>query len=182
MRFPGIKTAMNAMHYHAWSEQKDGRRGHLRDALTLFDECGVIVVSNKQDLLRALAERHWNESFLNDDFNTNVMLSICGHAILEKYLAPYKSMTAKALLIHVDDDFMMLPREEILTRLDKDIAKQLRSGKLLTKPACLAPLPLAGVPGWWPGDEQDDGAFYQDMQVFRPPPANLIPAPVVSFR
>jgi hypothetical protein len=181
MRFPRIKTAMNAMHYHAWSEQKNGRRGDLRDALTLFDECGVIVVSNELNLLRALAERRWNEAFLSDDFSNNVKLSICGHAILEKYLSPYKSMTAKALLIHVDADFMRLPRQEMLTCLDREVAKRLRSGKLLTRPACLAPLPLAGVPGWWPVDEQEDGAFYQDLQVFRPPPANLIPAPVVSF-
>ena len=141
----------------------------------------MIVFSNELKILKALAERRWNEVFLNGDFCARVKLSICGHAILEKYLSPYKSMTAKALLIHVDADFMKLPRQEMLNGLDRDIAKQLRRGELLTDPACLAPLPLAGVPGWWPGDEQDDGSFYQDMQVFRPPGANLVPAPVARF-
>lgn len=182
MRFPRIKTAMNALHYLAWPGQEDGSRGDLRDALTLFDECGVIVFSTEWKMLRALSERRWNDAFLSDEFSTAVQLSICGHAILEKYLSPYKSMTAKALLVHVDPDFMKLPRHEILTCLDKDIAERLRRGNLLTHPACLAPLPLAGVPGWWPADEQGDAAFYQDLQVFRPPTTNLIPAPVIHFQ
>ena len=45
-------------------------------------------------------------AFQADDFRTGVHLSICGHAMLEKYLLPYKSMTGKALLLHVDSDFL----------------------------------------------------------------------------
>jgi hypothetical protein len=141
MRFPRIKIAMNTLHYHAYSQQTAGRRGALRDALTLFDECGVIVFS---------------------------------------HLSPYKSMPAKALLVQLDTTAMTLPREELLVYLDQQLAELLLAGNILTKPACLAPLPLAGVPGWWPSDEQDDG-FYADPQVFRAPPANLEPAPVVSL-
>jgi len=181
MRFPAIKTAMNTCHLHAWSEGTEGNRGQLRDALTLFDECGVIVFSSCMEILQALAERRWNDAFLHDDFHSEAGLAICGHAMLEKYLSPYKSMTAKALLIYVDSDFMALPRPEILERLDDVIARRLLVGEILTKPACLAPLPLAGVPGWWPCAEQSDAKFYADLQVFRRPPANLIPAPVASF-
>ncbi len=179
MRFPRIKTAMNALHYNAWDEQRGGSRGDLRDALTLFDECGVIVFSNHLEILKALAERRWIEAFLADDFRATVRLSISGHAMLEKYLSPYKSMTAKALLGYVDTDFMKLPRQEMLTCLDGEIAKRMRSGELLGKPACLAPLPLAGVPGWWPQDEQGSSGFYQDLQVFRSPPADLV-APSIT--
>ena len=126
-------------------------------------------------------ERRWNEAFLRDYFHAELSLAICGHAMLEKYLSPYKSMTAKALLIHVDSDFMALPRPEILKRLDDETARRLLAGEILTKPACLTPLPLAGVPGWWPCAEQSDTEFYTDLQVFRRPPVNLIPAPVASF-
>jgi hypothetical protein len=181
MRFPAIKAAMNTCHYHAWSEREDGRRGRMRDALTLFDECGVIVFSSNLEILTALAERRWNDAFLHDHFHAELGLAICGHAMLEKYLSPYKSMTAKALLIHVDSDFLALPRPEILKHLDDEIARRLLAGEILTKPACLAPLPLAGVPGWWPCAEQSDTEFYADLQVFRQPPNNLIPAPVASF-
>ena len=180
MRFPHIKIAMNTLHFHAYSQQKEGRRGSLRDALTLFDECGVIVFSQRPELLEALAQRRWSEVFQEDLFEKDIQLAICGHAMLEKYLSPYKSMTAKALLVQVDTKYMALPREELLTYLDKQLAEQLLAANIMTTPACLTPLPLAGVPGWWPDAEQDD-EFYADQQVFRPPPAQLESAPVFNL-
>ena len=180
MCFPQIKIAMNTMHYHSWSHQRVGTRGRVRDALTLFDECGVIVCSNRLDLLTSLVERRWRDAFLANDFGTHVQTSICGHAMLEKYLAPYKSMTAKALLVHTGADFQKLPREDMLTHLDGEIAKRMLAGTLMTKPAHLTPLPLAGIPGWWNQDQQDDG-FYNDPQVFRSPPANLVPVRVLEL-
>jgi hypothetical protein len=181
MQFPNIKTAMNTLHFRALSDQKGGSRGPLRDALTLFDECGVIVFSSDLKILNALAQRRWKEAFLAEEFISAVQLSVSGHAMLEKYLSPYKSMTAKVLLVHVDADFMALSRREMLSRLDRIIARRMLAGELLVKPACLAPLPLAGVPGWWPDDEQSDEMFYLDLQVFRPAPGDLIPAPVISL-
>ena len=182
MRFPLIKTAMNCLHYQAGAKLKCGSRGHTRDALTLFDECGVIVFSDRLELLKALAERRWSAAFMSDDFRASVLLSICGHAMLEKYLSPYKAMTAKALLVYVDSDFMKHPRQEMLNYLDREISKQMLSGHILTKPAFLSPLPLAGVPGWWPQGDQGNSVFYNDQQVFRPAPEKLIPAPVLDFQ
>lgn len=180
MRFPHIKIAMNTLHFHAYAQQSDGRRGSLRDALTLFDECGVIVFSQRPELLESLARRRWSAVFQEDLFKKDIQLAICGHAILEKYLSPYKSMTAKALLVQVDTKHMALPREELLSYLDEQLAERLLAANVLTSPACLTPLPLAGVPGWWPGAEQDD-EFYADQQVFRPPPAQLKPASVLNL-
>jgi hypothetical protein len=181
MRYPRIKTAMNSLHYQAGAAQKSGTRGHLRDALTLFDECGVIVFSSRAEILGALAERRWTEVFLADVFRSAVALSVSGHAMLEKYLSPYKAMTAKALLVHVDADFMALSAIERMERLDLEISKQILSGRLLTEPACLSPLPLAGVPGWWPRQEQNDHHFYNDTDVFRRPAPEFTPAPVFSL-
>jgi hypothetical protein len=182
MRYPRIKAAMNKLHYDAWSEQKSGSRGPLRDALTLFDECGVIVFSRQMPELSAFAKRRWLDAFKADNFNTKVQLSLCGHAMLEKYLSPYKAMTAKALLIHIEPGFSELNRTETLNFLDGEIAKRMLTGELLTKPADLTPLPLAGVPGWWPETGQDDEAFYDDPQVFRPAPINFTPANVPSIQ
>ena len=182
MRYPHIKTAMNRLHYQAGAALKCGRRGVLRDALTLFDECGVIVFSSQLEILNALAQRRWSDAFLADTFRSSVVLSICGHAMLEKYLSPYKAMTAKALLVHVDTDLMKLPRLEMLNRLDRDLAKIMLSGQIIDKPACLSPLPLAGVPAWWPPDEQESELFYNDLKVFRPAPAEMTPAPVIKYQ
>lgn len=181
MRFPRIKAAMNTLHFHSWPGHQAGSRGPVRDALTLFDECGVIVFSRHLEILGALSERRWTDAFLADEFRTGVHLSICGHAMLEKYLAPYKSMTAKALLIHVDAGFLKQSRQEMLSYLDSEIAKRMLAGQLLTGPACLTPLPLAGVPGWWPENEQDNEQFYLDLQVFRPAPMDIDPVRVISL-
>ena len=181
MRYPRIKTAMNKLHHQAGARLKSGSRGELRDALTLFDECGVIVFSDRLEILTALAERRWSDAFLSGDFGTSVGLSVSGHAMLEKYLLPYKAMTAKALLFHVDTGFMKLSRPEMIDLLDREIANQFLSRQVLIKPACLSPLPLAGVPGWWPRDEQEDDMFYCDPQVFRPAPSGLNPVPVLKF-
>jgi len=180
VRFPRIKTAMNALHFHAGTQANSGHRGPLRDALTLFDECGVIIFSNCMESLKALAERRWTQAFQTGAFNGTIKLTICGHAILEKYLSPYKSMTAKAMLVHMDKDRFNLPREQQLQLLDRIIADKLRIEKWLTRPACLAPLPLAGIPGWWQSDEQNK-LFYDDLLVFRPPAADLVPAPVLML-
>jgi len=177
MRFPRIKTAMNVLHYQAFSQQSEGSRGRLRDALTLFDECGVIVMSDHVELLTALSERRWSTAFqdLRSFWDTQPQVAITGHAMLEKYLSPYKSMTAKALLMHAGRGYT--DRNALLEYLDQAIATQLLSGDILTSPAWLAPLPLAGIPGWWP-DVNQDQQFYDDKNVFRSPPANLTPAPV----
>ena len=100
--------------------------------------------------------------------------------MLEKYLAPYKSMTAKALLIHAPGKFQQLPRNDALTRLDQKIAERMLAGALINEPACLAPLPLAGIPGWWQDGIQDED-FYGDLQVFRPPPSVLEAAPIAEL-
>ena len=180
MRFPRIKKAMNALHYQEWSQKPVGSRGRLRDALTLFDECGVIMISSHGELLTALSKRQWPTAFqhLSAYWHTQPQVAIIGHAKLEKYLVPYKAMTAKALLIHTDREFR--GRNELLKFLDRTIAEQLLAGESLTRPACLAPLPLAGIPGWWP-DAKQDKQFYDDMDVFRLSAENLKPAPILQL-
>ena len=48
--------------------------------------------------------------------------------------------------------------------LDAWLAQDLTAAKLAAKP--FVPLPVLGVPGWWPDNE--DPAFYADAGVFRP--------------
>lgn len=176
MRYPRIKTALNELHYQAGAGRRDGTRGPLRDALTLFDECGAIVMSDRPDILRALAERRWRDAFLADGFDTSVTISVIGHAMLEKFLSPYKAMTANVLFVQVQPGFLMLTRQQRANRLDLGTAECLSKGEFLHTTASLSPVPLAGVPGWWPRQAQDEYGFYLDRDIFRPPPADLKPA------
>ncbi|MCU0951000.1 MAG: DUF3025 domain-containing protein, partial [Burkholderiaceae bacterium] len=76
-----------------------------------------------------------------------------GHALLDKLQRPYKAITAHAITLfgpaHQD--------------LDAALAQHL-AGAL--DPAALRPLPVLGIPGWWPANAQ--AAFYDDAAVFRP--------------
>ena len=47
---------------------------------------------------------------------------------------------------------------------DRWLAARLTADDLATKP--FTPLPVLGVPGWWPANQAP--AFYDDVHVFRP--------------
>lgn len=186
-RFPRFKSAMNAMHVAEQNMAQTTRRGRLRDALTLLDESGAVVVSADTALLNAIAQHDWRvvfESWFSGQpaggESSRLKLFVCGHALLEKFLQPYKAITAKALLLVVDEATFALPREKQLAWLDDKLAGELLAGRLFSSPADLAPLPLMGIPGWWPLGSQDE-VFYADPGVFRPFGDNSNPAPVFSI-
>jgi hypothetical protein len=108
------------------------------------------------------------------------LVFIAGHAMLEKCLKPYKSMTANALLVCASDSFVGRPREAIIPDLDAILAQRMLAGEMLTMPADLSPLPIMGVPGWWPNGSQDR-VFYAERQVFRPPGDNYAPAAIYQI-
>ena len=161
-RLPQLKVAMNALHYQHLEEESGGRRGKQRDALTLFDESGVIVTGSLAGVLEALAARDWQQAFVGCDeaWAGEIQVLVCGHAILEKFLDPYKALTAHAVYLHSSEP-MTIPE------IDELLADALLSGELLSAPGDLSPLPLMGIPGWWPWGAQDD-VFYADKGVFRP--------------
>lgn len=177
-RLPRLKASMNAQHYGQLGAVQHGSRGPLRDALTLLDESGALVVSPDRDLLQALAERNWTRAFheCREVWAARARVVLCGHALLDKLRAPYKAMTAHALLLCGEPPTPGRPVDEWLPRLDALLARRLLAG-LCSQPSDLSPLPLMGLPGWWPAGHQDEG-FYADSAVFRPPPEDLQPAPV----
>ena len=144
---PAIKRRLNALQAAAISEAGVGsRRGALRDALTLFDENGAWLQA-PAELAAALRSRDWRALFITHrSLWADARLVIVGHAMLEKLAtAPRKPLTAHVLL----DDPLTLSADQ-----------------WAAKPFC--PLPVLGVPGWWPGN--DAPAFYDDEAVFRPGP------------
>ena len=171
-RLPKLKAAMNARHYEEVDQERGGRRGKLRDALTLLDESGVIVAGSNPDVLQALVSRDWNTAFVTHRaaWRSELQVLICGHALLEKFLNPYKSMTAHALIFHTT-------RPVSLEQLDVQLGAALSDRHFFDSPAGLSPLPLMGIPGWWPDGEQT-ADFYADRDVFRPAPVSMTPAPI----
>jgi hypothetical protein len=176
---PRLKAALNAVHYRNLERQSAGCRGPRRDALTLLDESGALVLSRNRDLLDALARRDWRAAFvgLRDAWSSETRVVIGGHAVLEKCLDPWKSITAHALLLSIDVAAAPLAAPDFIGWLDAELGDRLRRRGLCDRPGDLSPLPLAGIPRWWRRSPQDAG-FYGDAGVFRAPPARLLPAPV----
>lgn len=131
-------------------------RGPVRDALTLFDENAAFLMA-PQAIWDALEARDWKRLFVDlRPLWTEAQLVLFGHALLEKLLIPRKPITA-----HV---YLARPVGGSIPELDAWVAASLGADRLAGKP--FLPLPVLGVPGWWP--ESENFSFYDDSFVFRP--------------
>ncbi|MES2354104.1 MAG: DUF3025 domain-containing protein [Pseudomonadota bacterium] len=168
LTFPQSKAALNARHYHAQQTSRgQNKRGADRDALTLFDESGVIVVSTEASLLTLLQTFSWKELFWHrrDDTLAAMRVFIFGHGLYEQALQPFIGLTGKAILLPVEESFIDRPLNQQLAMLDKEIAGLIHAGQL-KHPRELSPLPILGVPGWIVDNENED--FYDNTNYFRP--------------
>jgi hypothetical protein len=133
-----------------------GQRGPVRDAATLFDANGAVLIA-PEALWAALAQRDWQRLFVGlRPLWSQARLVIFGHALLEKLAAPRKNLTA-----HV---WAQPCPGGTIAEVDAWLAGQLTAGRLASKP--FLPLPVLGIPGWCPASE--DFSFYDDPLVFRP--------------
>ncbi|MDO9293242.1 MAG: DUF3025 domain-containing protein, partial [Hydrogenophaga sp.] len=127
--------------------------------ITLFDENAVLLQA-PVELWEALIAREWTRLFVAlRPLWAQARLVLFGHALTEKLVAPYKSITG-----HVYREPVPLALGDDLAAWDAWLAGRLTAAGLGTKP--FTPLPVLGVPGWWPANE--DPAYYTDAGVFRP--------------
>ncbi len=173
--FPRSKAALNRAHYESLPEAAGGRRGPRRDALTVFDESGVIMASSDAALLDMVREFRWHELFWThrDRVRAAMRCFVFGHALYEKALAPYVGLTGHAMLFAVDPPFIDLPVARQIEELDGRAAARLADPHALPSASALSPLPVLGVPGWWPDNERE--SFYGNDRYFRPGRARAAP-------
>lgn len=159
-RFPLTKQRLNQL--QAAQIAADGVRdvrGPVRDALTLFDENAALLQA-PAPLWEALTARDWYRLFVTlRPLWAQARLVLFGHALLEKLVTPYKSITA-----HVFRTPVPWALGDDLAAWDAWLAQGLNAPVLAAKP--FTPLPVLGVPGWWAANE--DPAYYADAGVFRP--------------
>ena len=156
MHFPLAKKRLNQLQAREIARAGVGQvRGPVRDAATVFDE-NAWLIQPSDALWSALTEHRWAEALVTLRAEwAQTRLWAFGHAALEKAVQPYKSIT-----VHL----WRVPQEVAAADLDGWLAQDLTPEKLALKP--FSPLPLLGVPGWWPDNENP--AFYDDVAVFRP--------------
>lgn len=161
LHFPQTKLKLNRLQAAEIAVHGVGpARGPLRDALTLFDENAALLQA-PEPLWQALRARDWHRLFIDErSWWAQARLRLFGHALLEKLVLPYKSITAH---VFVEPVPMALGDDPVAW--DGWLADRLQASHLATKP--YTPLPVLGVPGWWTANAQAD--FYDDPQVFRAP-------------
>jgi hypothetical protein len=173
LAFPGAKAAINARHYEALTggapdAESRSQRGSVRDTNTLFDESGVVVPCADPELAGLLRDFRWKELFWARRARASASMGffLFGHGLYEKALRPYVGMTGQGLLLPVEAAFFGWPLEEQLRHLDESLAQYLTEPGHCRSTAELTPVPLLGVPGWTP--DNDDPAYYDNAAYFRP--------------
>lgn len=166
LSFPETKRAITAAHVAAM--QPAGEQRNLRrDALTHFDECGIVVVASDPTLLDLLRGFQWQSLFVErrQDVIDKMRFVIFGHATYEALLNPFRGLTAKAILLPVMPAFLAQDAGQLLSAVDAKVAPIL-AGDTFTRPRDFQPLPLLGIPGVTPDNENP--AYYADTRQFRP--------------
>ena len=156
MHFPLAKQQLNRLQSAEIARAGVGQvRGPVRDACTVFDENAVLIQA-PDSVWQALSEHRWSDALVAQrTLWADTRLWMFGHAALEKLVQPYAAIT-----VHL----WRVPAGVTDASLDGWLAADLQPEKLACKP--FSPLPILGVPGWWPANA--DPAFYADAQVFRP--------------
>ena len=177
------KAAINAQHA-AILEERGGeeakRRSPERDALTLFDEGGVIVASSSPELLRLIVDFEWKELFWRRraELEAQMRFLAFGHAMYEQALTPYLGMVAKTVFVPADELFFMLAPESQVAQADALLAAHFANRARFHSPKAMAPMPLLGVPGWHPDTGRE--SFYDDPVHFRKKYKGSAPSPLLG--
>ncbi|WP_353234080.1 DUF3025 domain-containing protein [Diaphorobacter ruginosibacter] len=158
LHFPHTKRLFNQWQAGAIRDRGVGAvRGPLRDAVTVFDENGALLIA-PEPLRAALRRREWRR--LGAELRplwARAQLIPLGHALLEKLVHPRKPITAHVFIAEDCDCG--------LANADADawMAALFTPEEFAAKP--FNPLPVLGVPGWW--SENENFCFYDDPLVFR---------------
>ncbi|NML18493.1 DUF3025 domain-containing protein [Azohydromonas caseinilytica] len=162
---PALKKQLNEVHAQVLAaEGVQPQRSPARNALTLADESGALLEA-PSDAVELLRARRWHELLVRQRARWlpggDIRLRLIGHALMEQLVQPYKGITA-----HVWPGVS---------------AQALAAGVSALQPRPFLPLPVLGVPAWWPANAE--AAFYDDAAVFRPlPPPSSSPSDASSVR
>ena len=171
-QFPRTKARLNQLQAEQIAQLGSvTQRGVVRDALTVFDENGALLMA-PPELWDALIAMDWQRLFVTlRPLWQQARLIPFGHALLEKLVQPRKPITAHVYLARftikniADNAINTSAMSHFYPFLDAWITTDLSAEKFATKP--FTPLPVLGVPNWWAANEDPD--FYKDDTVFRRP-------------
>jgi hypothetical protein len=160
MRFPQLKSALNARQAADVSTVGATERTRGQCALTHFDEAGVLVRVSDTHTLSLWDAHDWGALGARAQLDPEAIeVDVFGHALLEHALYPQPLLVGKAIAV------LASPESSTRTLVHR-VAEGIASGELLTDPQQLRPLPTALLPGWHP--RSGEAAFLREGECFRP--------------
>jgi hypothetical protein len=186
LHLPALKAAMNAAQAAEIGRRGTrGPRGPLRDALTLFDENGAWLVA-PPSAVADLRARRWTRLLAGSAPSWGgARLVLVGHALMEQLVQPRKPLCAHVWCLDEAGEAALRagrvrpgpsggdpdtgpagdadhPPGPAPACVDRPADRGLH-----WLPRDFLPLPVLGVPGWWPPNREP--GFHDDVSVFRPP-------------
>ena len=175
--FPKSKSVLNHVHIREMAKgaNEHNGRNRVRDAITVFDENGAILMVKDRDIGRALQNFDWQNTLVKPrnqwhnpalpSADDAAQIFIFGHALLEQLIHPRKPLCSHAFILSVDDEFFELGLVDKLAYVDEVLAIRLDQWLIDgATPRDLSPLPILGVPYFW---DNEGASFYDDANVFR---------------
>ncbi|MGE5168271.1 MAG: DUF3025 domain-containing protein [Deltaproteobacteria bacterium] len=162
LRHPRLKRALNARQVAEIARVGTKQRSRVQQALTHFDEAGIIVALRDPALLARWDLHDWPGLFWREHAawsDGRIEVIVFGHALLEHALKPAQMLTGKALAV------VLAQKANVENALDATV-QAIRDSHVLNDPQELRPLPLSGIPGWHAGN--DDEGFYRKAPCFMP--------------
>lgn len=171
LAYPQTKCILNGRHHAALQAQRAagrGERGAVRDAVTQFDECGIVVASASASLVSLLRAHAWKELFWQRRAQVarEMRFFVFGHATWDQLRAPFVGLTAKAVFLEVEASWLAWPLPQQVVDVDVRLAALFSQPDAYARPRDFQPLPLLGIPGVTA--ENVDSAYYDDTHQFRP--------------
>ena len=167
-QFPNTKRLLNRLHVEQISIHGTHPRTPLRNKLTLFDECGIVLVTTCKDLVSAFDRQSWQDIFCQQQVSwfEDTLPFIFGHAVFEMLLNPFIGLTGKVLVIQLDSIPEALKDDNAYMHLDILLHDYLMSEQIFEQAKPFFPFPVLGVPGWH--FAKQDQEFYANTQYFMP--------------
>jgi hypothetical protein len=167
-QFPNSKAIINQQHHADIQQFGLNPRSERRNALTLFDECGVLIACCDPELKRLLRTHSWQQAFWDcrARWGKTILPVVFGHALYEMALTPFLGLCGKALFVDVTPGFFEQRPGEQVNHLDLRLADALEKQDLLAGNQPLSPFPILGVPGYDEANCRPE--YYQNTDYFRP--------------
>lgn len=187
MKFPTTKQYLNQCHIEQIQQHGLHPRTRVRDRITHFDECGLVLFTNIAELEEEIRNHDWHKVFVERkrDWHNKITPVVFGHALYESLLHPFIGLTAKVVVVYLDSEVKLQRQEGGLSlflhtnnstgdrahvqsqaSVDRLLLQQLKQSQKLNSHRPWLPLPLLGIPNWAPFSQ--DEAFYANKNYFMP--------------